>query len=69
MVTSLDAAVDQFDELIAAFREAETVEDAFEQFDDSYFTTIEEADQGCRELEQIAADNGIEADFDCGEEA
>jgi len=66
-VRALDAAQEEFGELITAFREAETVEEGFAAFDEGDFTEIEKADAACLDLEQIAADNNIEVDLDCGE--
>ena len=67
------------DEALALFREfreafgdaldeaedAETLDDMFAGFDEAAFAKIEEANQKCRDLEQIAADNGIEVNLDC----
>jgi hypothetical protein len=65
VVTSLAAASDQFDGVIEEFRNADSIEDAFASLDDADFSEIEKANEACRELEQIAADNNIEVDFDC----
>lgn len=68
VVRALDAAGEQFGELVTEFREAESVEAAFGAFDDSDFSELEKAMVACRELEQIAADNNIEVDFDCDDD-
>lgn len=68
VVRALGGATEQFDELVAEFREAESVEAAFAAFEDSDFSEIEKANEACRELEGIAAENSIEVDFDCDDE-
>ena len=57
-----------FDDALDQAEDAETIEDMFAGFDEADFAKIEEANQKCRDLEQIAADNGIEVDLDCDEE-
>jgi hypothetical protein len=59
------------DELRAGVDEtasATTVDEAFAAFDDLDYSGSEQAQVACRELEQIAADNGITVDFYCGGE-
>ena len=58
----------QFEEVIEEFRNADSVEAAFEALEDSEFTPVEDISAACRELEQIAADNDIEVDLDCDDD-
>jgi hypothetical protein len=68
VVAGLRAAGEEFEALVDRFRDADSIEEAFNSFDDSDFTELERATEACRELESIAADNNITVDFDCEEE-
>lgn len=68
VVSALRDAPAEFESLIDEFREADSIEEAFGAFEDSDFSAIEKADEGCRDLEAIAADNNIDVDLDCGED-
>jgi vacuolar-type H+-ATPase subunit I/STV1 len=65
---ALNAAVEQFDGLIEDFRSADSLEDAFALTENADFSAIERANEACRELERIAADNNIDVDLDCDTE-
>lgn len=67
-VEALGDAVDTFDDLANRFRDADTLEEAFGQFDDSAFADFERADEACSDLVQVAADNNIEVELDCESE-
>ena len=70
-----DEALALFREFRAAFGDAldqagdaETIDDMFAGFDEAAFAKIEQANEKCRELEQIAADNDIEVNLDCDDQ-
>jgi hypothetical protein len=67
-VRAINAATEQFDAAIDDFRDADTVDEGFATIDEADTSEIDNATAACRDLEQIALDNNIEADFDCGED-
>jgi hypothetical protein len=64
-VESLGAALEQFESFIEDFRGADSIEDAFARLEAVEFDELERSNDACRDLEEIAADNDIEVDFDC----
>lgn len=67
LVRALGGATEQFDELIAEFREAESVDAAFEAFDASFddASEIGNVHVSCQKLDDIAKEYNIAVDFDC----
>ncbi len=66
-IENLDAAADSIRAQVDAAPEADSVGALIETFSTLDFSKIEAADENCRELERIAADNGIEANLRCSD--
>ena len=67
VVSALNEATDTFGGVVEEFRDAGSLEEGFAVLDGVDDSAIQRATDACLDLEQIAADNNIDADFDCGE--
>jgi hypothetical protein len=67
-VEALGEGLETFDSFIEQFREADSIEEAFGQFEDSDFAAFDRADEACRDLVQVATDNGVDVTLDCESE-
>lgn len=68
VVDSLEASADEFEDLLDEFRDEDSVEDAFAAVGEADTPESDRATEACIDLQQVAADNGIDVELDCEEE-